>query len=295
MTLLENWLPPGTRGAICLTVDDVHPTPVAARALEEIAWLQQRHPRLRVTFFTTADWRSVEPFPDGRLVSRLPLLRDRVWNVPVLPRGTMRLDRNEEFCRMLRGWPRAELALHGLHHVRRGRQPIAEFAGRSRRDCEALLGSAIEIFENAGLRFVRGLCPPGWVATPALIQAMERLEMRFVASARDLNTPVAPGAVTHGSGLMGVSLVTPQRVAGSLVHFTTNFQAGSTLERACSVIESGGLLAIKAHLLAGAGNYRAMDGLTREYVTFLDGILTALEDRYAESLWWTSMGEIACA
>lgn len=295
MTTLENWLPAGKRGAICLTVDDVHPTPVARQALDHLGWLQQRHPQLRVTFFTTADWRSVAPFPDGRLASRVPLLRDRVWNVPVLARGTMRLDRHQEFCAMLRDWPRAEVALHGLHHVRRGRQPIAEFAGLTARGCEKVLAEAAGILASAEITHVQGLCPPGWVATPALIQAMDRLGMRFLASARDLTTAIAPNAVTHGSGLLGVSLLRPQILTRSLVHFTTNFQAGSTFERAASIIEAGGLLAIKAHLLEGAGTYRAMDGLNREYCAFLDRILARLEDRLGDAIWWTSMGEIACS
>lgn len=294
MTILANWLPGGRRGAICLTVDDVHPAPPAWAALEQLRRLQDRHPELRVTFFTTADWRSIAPFPDGRLVSRVPWLRDHTWAVPVLPRGTWRVDRHEDFCATLRSWPRGEVASHGLHHVRRGPQPIAEFAGRSERACRGVLRESLEILESARLPLVRGLCPPGWVATPSLIRAMEALEMSFLASARDLATPVSGDATTSGSGLRGVSLIHPQRIGRSLVHFTTNFQANCTLERAVAIIEHGGLLAMKAHLLAGAGSYRAMDGLTAEYCGFLDGILSALEDRYGSELYWTSMGELAC-
>lgn len=283
------------RGAIVLSVDDLHPTPLAEAALAHLRRLQENHPRLRVTFFTTADWRSVVPFPDGRFVSRIPIVRDRVWSVPVLPRGTFRVDRHESFCALLRDWPRAEVAVHGLHHVRRGLRPIVEFEGRSQRACRSILEGALEILERARLPLVRGLCPPGWVATPALIAAMEELDMRFLASARDLTTPVDDGATANGSGLRGVSLIHPQRIGASLIHVTTNFQAGCSLDRATAILDRGGVLAIKAHLLSEAGTYRAMDGLGREYCDFLDGILRAIEDRYGDALAWTSMGELACA
>lgn len=295
MTTKEHWLPRNKRGAICLTIDDVHPTPLARSALDHVAWLQEKHPQLRVTFFTTADWRSLAPFPDGRWTSRVPLLRDWTWSVPVLPRGTFRIDRHEDFCALLRDWPRAEVALHGLHHIRRGLKPITELDGKSRRECRSILASSMEIFANARVPIVRGLCPPGWVATPALIGAMDDLSMRFLASARDLATPITPGATTNGSGLRGVSLTHPEQLSPSLVHVTTNFQATSTLARAVEIIEVGGVVAMKAHLLEGVGSYRALDGLTIEYREFLHGILSALEDRYGEALWWTSMAEIACA
>src|SRR5205085_6686774 len=63
-----SWLPPDKCGAICLSVDDVHPAPGAAEALGHIRWLQARHPRLRVTFFTTPDWRTIEPYPTRRVL-----------------------------------------------------------------------------------------------------------------------------------------------------------------------------------------------------------------------------------
>src|SRR4029077_6219852 len=134
--------------------------------------LQERHPQLKVTLFTTPDWRSIAPFPEPSIIDRLPVLRDRVYRVPRLPRATYRLDRHEDFCAMLRGWPGIEIAIHGLHHVARGRRPIAEFDGASRRRCRAMLLRAIEIFDEARLPVIRGLCPPAWNASDALLDAM---------------------------------------------------------------------------------------------------------------------------
>jgi hypothetical protein len=274
-------------------VDDVHPAPVAREALGHVQWLQQRHPSLRVTLFTTPDWRTLDPYPSRKLLAHIPIVRDRVFTVRVHPRGTFRLDRHEEFSAMLRDWPGAEIGLHGLHHVRTGLRPVLEFADRSTAECRATIEAAMELFERARLPFVPGMCPPGWHATPELLAAMRDAGLTFVASARDLDTPVTPDAVANGSGLRGVALFRPQRIEPGLVHIPTNFQATTAIERALDIIAGGGLLSIKAHLLAESGPYRALDGLTPHYRNHLDRVFSTLEDRYGEELWWTSMGEIA--
>jgi hypothetical protein len=123
---------------------------------------------------------------------------------------------------------------------------------------------------------------------------MADVDMLFVASARDLRTPIATDARTSGSGLAGMSLIFPERLPlGRLVHFTTNFQATSSIERAVAIVEHGGLLGVKAHLLRRFGAYEALDGLDRTYVEYLDRLFTTIEDRYGAAVWWTTMGEIA--
>jgi len=280
------------RAAVCFSVDDVHPAPVASEALGHIQWLQERHPQLRVTLFTTPDWRTDEPYPKRTLLTRIPLLRNHVFTAPVHPRGTFRLDRHEAFCDLLRDWRGVEIALHGLHHVRRGLRPVLEFAGRSRAQCRNTIDDAIRLFERVRLPLVRGMSPPGWQAPPELLEAMHDSGLTFIASARDLNTPITPEAMASGSGLTGVSLIWPQRIEPGLTHIPTNFQATSTIDRALAILRCGGLLSIKAHLLAESGSYRALDGLTVEYRDYLDRLFCAIEDRFAEDLRWTSMGEI---
>jgi predicted deacetylase len=281
------------RPAVCFSVDDVHPAPVAAEALGHVRWLQERHPQLRVTLFTTPDWRTVDPYPTRRFLSRVPFVRDRIFTVAVHPHGTYRLDRHDDFCALLRGWQSAEVGLHGLHHVRTGMRPVLEFEGRSRDDCRTILNDAMAIFDDARLPFVRGMSPPGWEAPPPLLAAMVDAGFAFVASARDLDTPVTSDAVANGSGLRGVPLIRPSRIEPGLAHFPTNFQATSTLDRALAILECGGLLSIKAHLLAQSGAYRALDGLTPEYRDSLDRLFSTIEERFGDDVWWTSMGEMA--
>lgn len=297
------WLPPKTTAAVCMSVDDVHPTAaadgarvgdVARRALAHLEWLLDRHPQLRVTLFTTPDWRSRSAHPTRRWRHRLPVLRQGCYASDVLPRGTLRLDRHHDFVTDLRGLRGVDFGIHGLHHVRRGPAHLQEYHGRSAWRCRRMLVEAQRIFASAALPIVPGLTPPAWTAPPALLTAMADLDMRFVSSARDLDTPIAPDARTHGSGLRGVSLVYPQRLPyGRLVHVATNFQATSSIERAMSVLACGGLLGIKAHLLKRFGPYVALDGLDRTYVEYLDQLFTRIEDEYAERVWWTTMAAVA--
>lgn len=288
-----NWLRDSKRAAVCFSVDDVHPAPAAASALDHIRWLQERHPHLRVTLFTTPDWRTLDPFPSRKMLTRIPILRDHLFTVRVHRAGTFRLDRHEGFCALLRDWPGAEIALHGLHHVRKGLRPVLEFADRPAAECRAMLDTAMSLFERARLPFVPGMSAPGWHCTPELLTAMREAGLSFIASARDLDTAISPEVLASGSGLTDVLLLHPQRVEPGLLHFPTNFQATSPIGRALDILNCGGLLSIKAHLLAQSGSYRALDGLTPQYRQFLDRVFCTIEDRLGDDLWWTSMGEIA--
>lgn len=298
------WLPPGKRAAIVFSVDDVHPgyntngnqTPADPRAgnLAHVGWLLERHPQLRVTLFTTADWRQTSPLPRRKLVSRIPFVRDHSYLSPTHPTGTFRLGRHPDFVQYLKEFPRVEIGLHGLNHVRRGPGLPIEFEGRSVSECARMLRESIAIFEEAGLTYSPGMTPPGWELSDNLASAMVEVGLQFVASARDIRTPVSQGAVTNMSGLKGVSLIHPQLIRDNqLVHFTSNFQATCPVDRAIEIVECGGLLAIKAHIIKNASGHIALDGMDELYRNYLDLLFAHLENTYADSLWWTSMGELS--
>lgn len=302
--IVGGWLPEGKRAAVCFTVDDVHPGRAAddydgggdlgAGALGKLERLLERHPYLALTLFTTADWREISPAPSRRIAARIPYVRERVYLTRVLPRGTRSLDRHPEFVRYLRGLPRTEIGLHGLHHIHRGPLVHVEFQDECADQCARTLREMIAIFERAGLPHVRGLCPPGWNAPPALITAMCRVGFDFLASARDVRSEIRDDALADMSGLRGVSLIYPTRIAGgALLHFTTNFQATSTIERARAVIDRGGLLAVKAHIIKNALGHIALDGVDDIYCNYLDLLFSELHRSYGDSLWWTTMGQIA--
>jgi hypothetical protein len=298
------WLPPGKRAGIVFTIDDVHPGKstdvyeaggdLGQGALGHVEWLLERHPELWVTLFVTPDWREIRPAPNRRVLRRVPWLRDRTYLTRIRPVGTMRLDRHPAFVRYIKDLPRTDIAVHGLHHVHTGRSVVVEFQKQSADQCEAILVEALGVFASAGIGVARGMAPPGWGLTDGLGDAMVRLGFLFVAAARDLVTPISAAATTAMSGPGGLSLIQPQLVLGNrLVHFSTNFQATSDLARAVAIVEAGGLLAIKAHIIKEALGYIQADGLDVLYRNYLDLVLTHLEDRYGSSLWWTSMGEIA--
>ena len=299
---LRSFLPrPGP--AVVLTVDDVFPgregAPFEAGgalekgALGRLLWLLERHPRLRLTLFVTPDWREVSPRPSSPL-RHIPWLRERVFLAPVLPKGRMDLRRHPDFVQFLNAMPRTELALHGLHHIHRGPRIAMEFQRQDTATCTAMLAEALSICRGAGLRLTTGLQPPGWNLPGPLRQACAGLGIRWVASGRDLRSPITPEARCRaGFGLAGASLLYPQRTAEGLLHFPTNFQATSPAERAFEILRLGGLLSVKAHITKRAQGHVHADGVDRLYMNYLDRLFCEIEDRFGESVSWTSLGAIA--
>lgn len=300
---VNEWLPPGKKAALCFTIDDVHPGrsrdgydgggDLGAGALGLVQRLLERHPQLHVTLFTTPDWRETTPKPTS-LARHIPWLRDQLYLAPLHPAGTMRLARHPAFVDYLKQLPRTEVGLHGLHHVHKGPTVLIEFQKQGADECERILRESMSLFEEAKLPYVKGMTPPGWNAPPGLIEAMARLDFDYLASSRDIRTPITADAKATMSGLQGVSLVRPEWIAeGRLLHLPANFQATSQPERALELIELGGLVSIKAHIVKSAHGHVALDGVDALYMNYLDVLLSKLEDRYGDSLWWASMGQIA--
>jgi len=301
-----SWLPEGKRAAVCVSIDDVHPAtsrhPYEAGGdlergvLGRLAWLLERHDSLRLTLFTTPDWREISPAPTRRLLASVPGVRDRMFLAPVWPKGTMRLDRHPALVAYLRSLPRTEVALHGLHHVHPGPRIPIEFQGQSEAECEEMLNVGRAIFRTAELPRPTGMCPPGFNTPPALLTAMARTGFAYVASSRDIFTAVEPEATAAMSGLRGVPLFQPTLVAGGrLAHLPTNWQATSTPERAFDIVEAGGLLSIKGHAIKNAMGHVALDGVDDLYRNYLDLLFRELDSRYGDSLWWATMAEVADA
>lgn len=303
---IPQWLPEGKQAAICFTIDDIHPGKstdayeaggdLAKGALGHVEWLLERHPQLRATLFVTADWREINPHMTRHLLAKIPVLRDSIYLTKIRPLGEMRLGRHPEFVSYLKGLHRTDIALHGLHHIHKGRQIPMEFLDKNRAECDAMLAEIIAIFHEAGLPFSPGMCPPAWAYNDDLGAAMVAHGLQFVAPTRDIRTPISSNAVTAMSGVQGVSLLYPEWLLdGQLLHFTSNFQATSPIERAFEIIENGGLVAIKAHIIKDTCGHVMLDGMDLLYRNYLDLVFSELERRYGDALWWTSMTEIAAA
>jgi hypothetical protein len=284
--------------AVCLSVDDVHPTADCGAehvVLDRLGALLERHPRLKITLFVTPDWRPAQ-LVRSRLLARLPFVSERVYHVDLHPEGLLRIDRHPKLAARLRSLPRTEIALHGLHHVHRGPRLAVEFQNQTHAECLGAVRRALQIFESAGVPVAKGFCPPGWNLPPPLLGALEDLEFDYVASARDIRTRISACATNAMSGLTGVSIVRPELIGrGRIAQVPVNFQATSPRERAFQIIDAGGVLSIKAHAFKHDGGYTMLDGLDESYCEYLDALLGELERRYGDSLWWASMGDVAAA
>ncbi len=298
------WLPEGKKAAVCFHIDDIHPgrssDPYEAGgdmqdgALGLVEALLERHPKLQVTLFTTADWREISPVPTRKVLARVPWVSERVYLADIHPKGTMALDRHPRFVSYLQNLPRTEIALHGLHHIHKGPRIPVEFADLPRSTCRAMLAEALGIFSKAGLARPTGMQPPAWDLSAELAQAMADIDLQYACGARDILSPIEDNALTAMSGPRGVPLFEPAWIAnGRLLHIPTNFQATSKLERAVAIIERGGLLSVKGHIIKNAMGHISADGIDRLYTNFLDLLFTILEERYGDDLWWTTPAELA--
>lgn len=92
------------------------------------------------------------------------------------------------------------------------------------------------------------------------------------------------------SGLNGVSMLFPERIAPGLMHISTNFQATSAAERAFGILDAGGVLSIKAHITKNVPGYTHLDGVDDLYMNYLDRLFDDIEVRYGETIDWTTLG-----
>lgn len=299
-----NWKPPGKKAAICFTIDDIHPSKStdfyeAGGDLDKgklglVKWLLDRHPKLKVTLFTTANWREISPVPTRKLLALTPILRDRFFLAERWKKDKMNLENHPLFIDFLNNWERAEVGFHGLYHIHRGLKIPVEFQNQSAIECKVIIKEMMRIFNKTGLHYVKGICPPGWNAPDPLLDELVKNGFDYVASARDIFTDISKDAKTDMSGIKGEPLIFPSLLKeGKIVHFPTNFQANSTIDRARDIVNNNGLLSIKAHIVKNIFGYTAIDGVDELYMNYLDVLLTNLGNEFGDDLWWSSMGEMA--
>lgn len=299
-----NWKPINKKAAVCFSIDDIHPGKstdfyeaggdLDSGGLGKLNWLLNKHPELKVTLFTTADWMQKSPFPTYKILKKIPQLRDRFYLSPTYKKGTMDLRNHPLFINYLNENKQFEVAFHGLHHVHKGLKIPVEFQNQSESEIELMINKMINIFEESKVNFVRGICPPSWNAPIQLLNVLEKNKIEFINSSRDILTPISKNATCNMSGLNNTSILYPQMINNySIIHFPVNFQANSRIERAMEIIENDGLLSIKGHIVKSVGSYLAIDGITDLYMNFLDLLFSNIKNKYGNEIWFTSMGEIS--
>lgn len=298
-----NWKPNNKKAALCFSIDDIHPGKstdyyeaggdLDNGGLGKVKWLLNRHPELKVTLFTTADWRETHPFPTKKLLSKIPQLRDQFYLAPVLKKGTMDLRNHPDFVNYLNNYQQFEVAFHGLYHIHKGLKIPVEFQNQSLEEFNWTISEMIKIFDESKINYVKGICPPSWNAPEDLLTVLFEKNINFINSSRDIITPISKSATCNMSGLKNTSILYPELIHNNrIVHFPVNFQANSKIDRAIEIIENEGLLSIKAHIVPQIANYVAVDGVTDLYMSFLDLLLDKIKLKYGQNIWFTSMGEI---
>jgi hypothetical protein len=250
--------PHGKSCGVVFSVDDIHPGTskdayeaggdLECGALGKVDWLLQQHQELRATLFATADWREISPVPTN-VLRFIPKLRDHFYLTPILPKGTMAFDRHPQLVSYLKSQPRFEIALHGLHHVHKGLTIPVEFQDEPVEEMADTISLSLDIFRKSGLNFKMGFQPPAWNTPLALVQACKQQGILWMNAARDVTTTPSSDALTNMSGPKGHSLLFPDRFENGIIHFPSNFQATSPVSRALKILESGGLLSVKAHII----------------------------------------------
>lgn len=300
---INNWKPKTKKAAVCFTIDDIFPGKssdlyeaggdLEKGVFKHLLWLTERHPQLKTTLFTTADWRETHPFPQRKLLAKIPRLRDQFYLSKVLKKGTMSLVNHPEFVSFLNQNKQFEIAFHGLHHVHKGLKIPVEFQHQTQNEFDVIITEMMRIFEQSKIEHVKGICPPGWNAPEQLINILINKDFNFLASSRDVFTEISKDAKCNMSGLKGTSLIYPEYTSSKLIHFPSNFQPNNNIDRAHAIIENQGVLAIKGHMIKRVANYVALDGIDAAYMNYLDVLFSTLEDQYGDDIWWTTMGEIS--
>lgn len=102
-----NWKPHSKKAAICFTIDDIHPAKstdyyeaggdLEKGSLGKIQWLLDRHPQLKVTLFTTANWREISPVPTRKVLAKIPGLWDKFFLAKRYKKGYLNLENHPDF------------------------------------------------------------------------------------------------------------------------------------------------------------------------------------------------------
>lgn len=304
--VVNNYLPQGKSCAIIFTIDDLHPASAARDgydaggdldkgAFGHVDALLKKHPELKVTLYTTASWREIAPYKTDQLTFKVPAVYDRRFIAPITPKDYFNLCKYKDFVTYYNQHPQVEIGLHGYEHIHKGSKMPVEFQNQDTyADTAYKVDKMYEIFHKAGLNYVNGFTPPAWNAPEKLMKVLIKNGLKFLTSARDLNTPITRDAQNNMSGMKKVSILYPQMICDDkVVHIPTNFQITSAYERAFEIMELGGILSIKAHMVKNFNGFDQIDGVTKEYMDFIDELLTQLKQKYNDKIWWTTPNEIA--
>lgn len=176
-----------------LDLDDLHPEDgsglnPSSPPLLYLEKLWEKFPSLKVTLFTTPDWRYLPQKKltkfFGKFFSYSPFYRK-------LKKPLYRLDRKR--FKDWRKWLRekikerkVELGAHGLYHTQPQYHYASEFENLNYTECKRRLKEAEKIFNQANIPFTKIFRPPGWLYNGNLPQVLAEMDYKWFAVGDEL-------------------------------------------------------------------------------------------------------------
>jgi len=245
------------------------------------------YPDVKITLFITANW------IDRANIRGLTYYLNRILGRKYTKKwelDTFRIDKFTGWCKWLNRFENFETANHGLYHHREINPHSAEFQDMSYEECLFRLKESEKIFENSGLKHVKGFRAPGWGISDGLFEALKGLNYDFIACSADTTTKISKHARSNGAGIKNAPLIYPSYHKG-LINIPQNWDImKSDVKRALEIVKCNGLISAKGHIAHVYDRELTGNGLNQESFENIMALLEELENYNIEYL---TMKEIA--
>ncbi len=272
-----------------LNIDDIHPEgsreygdcggDMDEGVFRYLNLLVDEFPKLKITLFTTPDWRYKSS--PGKIRRRFDFLFGS--GVKLWEEERFLLTNYPEWCKWLRAKTRSgnfEVGVHGLYHYQKDYPYSAEFANLSFDECVSRIKRAEGIFREAGIPFVKVFRAPGWGMNEELFKALSKLGYAVAGSA-DHITPISKNAVCNETGIR-TSIIRPQKIAEyGITNIPQNWDpTRNSFERLEELRGIGALISAKVHICEWYGKERISNGLNKTVYENLSKSLRMAYDKF---------------
>jgi len=261
-----------------INLDDVHPESRSYIAdcggdLEKgvfkyIIKLIDEFPKLKITLFVTPNWidKPNDPLPVKFIKKIFGLKYTNEWKDE-----PFRLDKHVEWCEWLNEFVKKgniEVAIHGLYHHRDSDPHSAEFMSLPYIESKRRLILAEKIFENCGLKYVKGFRPPGWGISDGLFRALKELNYLYIS--------LDPIACRISESVLPRHRISIYR---KLINIPQNWDImHGSIDEAINILMKYRFLSAKGHIQNRYGPDFLGNGLTEESYENIRNLLLNLEN-----------------
>lgn len=230
--------------------------------LKELFLLMKEYPKIKIDFFTPADWiyKPVRPF-FIRHICRLLGIKNPKYEI-----SKFRLDQHKDWCQWVNKYvdtKNFEICYHGLEHYNpTSRAQSAEFEGISYESAKLKLEKMEKIFKKSGIKHVKGFRPPGWGKSEGLIKAVKERNYDFISlkPSRHRESEV--------SYIQGIK------------HVPQNWSIKESSKLGVQIAKESGILLAKGHITNNYGRNPIGNGITKKHIDNVRQVLKKLEKSY---------------